>query len=152
MVTQIWIEPVLRPDGRKYYTTERGLLLTAKLGSPDGEILVEGAHNPVCEACRSLMSRGIVGPFETWKQGTPYPCLRGDIEETAGLTVSEPDNGVVHFARWIPFDQNAVSRSAVQPPAREQDGAGRVVALEHIVRSMRSGEGLDMQAGPLPGA
>ena len=28
MATQIWIEPVKRPDGRKHYTTERGLLLT----------------------------------------------------------------------------------------------------------------------------
>ena len=78
--------------------------------------------------------------------------VSGNIEDAAGLTVYEPDNGVVHFARWIPFGQNAVSRSAVQPPAREEDGAGRVVALEHVVRSMRSGEGIDMQAGTLPGA
>ena len=84
---QIWIEPVLRPDGRKHYTAERGLLLTARLGGPDGEIIVEGVHNAVCEACRVFMSRGVTGPFETWNQGIPYPCLRGDIEKTAGLTV-----------------------------------------------------------------
>ena len=88
------------------------------------------------------MSRGIVGPFETWKQGTPYPCLRGDIEETAGLTVSEPDDGVVHFARWTPFVQNAVSRSAVQPSAREDDAAGRVVAADTIAHSNVGGEEL----------
>ena len=46
--------------GRKLYTTERGLLLIAGLGGPDGEILVEGAHNAVW-ACRVLVSRGIVG-------------------------------------------------------------------------------------------
>ena len=28
------------------------------------------------------------------------------IEKAAGLTVYEPDDGVVHFARWRPFDQN----------------------------------------------
>jgi hypothetical protein len=75
------------------------------------------------------MSRGIIGSFETWKQGgVPYPCLRGDIEKTAGLTVYEPDEGMVHFARWRPIDQNAVSRSAVPPPAREEDGTARRVA------------------------
>jgi hypothetical protein len=39
--------------------------------------------------------------------------LTGDIETSAGLTVYEPDDGVVQFARWRPLDQNAVSRSAV---------------------------------------
>ena len=71
------------------------------------------------------MSRGIVGRFETWKAGIDHPCMSGDIASTAGLTVHEPDDGVVHFARWRPFDQDAVSRSAVPAPAREDDGAGR---------------------------
>jgi hypothetical protein len=48
------------------------------------------------------MSRGIVGLFETWKKGIRYPCLRGDIEQTAGLTVYDPDDGTVHFAEWRP--------------------------------------------------
>ena len=52
----------------------------ARLGGRDGEILVEGAHNVVCQARRVLMSRGIVGPFETWKESVPYACMRGDIE------------------------------------------------------------------------
>jgi hypothetical protein len=81
-----------------------------------------------------LMRRGIVGPFETWKQGIPHPCLRGDIEKVAGLTVNEPDDGVVHFARWRPLDHNAVSRSAVLAPAREEDGSGREVAADAIAR------------------
>ena len=80
------------------------------------------------------MSRGIVGPFETRKPGISYLCLRGGIEKTAGLTVYEPDEGVVHFARWTPCGQNVVSRSAVQPPAREDDLAGRVVAADTIAR------------------
>jgi hypothetical protein len=41
----------------------------------------------------------------------------------------------VHFARWRPFDQNAVSRSAVLAPAREGEVAGRVVAPDTIARS-----------------
>jgi hypothetical protein len=34
----------------------------------------------------------------------------------------EPDDCVVQFARWSPLVQNAVSRSAVPAPAREDDG------------------------------
>ena len=71
------------------------------------------------------MSRGIIGSFETRKPGIDYPCMTGDIEKTAGLTANEPDDGVVQFTRWRPLDQNAVSRSAVPPPARDDDGAGR---------------------------
>jgi hypothetical protein len=37
----------------------------------------------------------------------------------------EPDDGVAHFARWRPFNQDAVSRSAVQAPACEDDGGDR---------------------------
>jgi hypothetical protein len=104
---------------------ERGLLLIARLGGPDGEVLVAGVHNAVCEACRVLMSRGVLGAFEIRKTGIDYPCMSGDIEKVAGLTVNEPDDGVVHFARWRPFNEDAVSRSAVLAPAREDDGSGR---------------------------
>jgi hypothetical protein len=103
------------------------------LGGLDGEILVEKAHNAVCEACLVLMSRGIVGSFETWKPGIRYPCMMGDIASTAELMVHEPDDGIVHFARWRPFDQNGVSRTAGPAPAREDDGPptqSRVLARE----------------------
>src|SRR5947208_17100053 len=130
MITQIWIEPVKRPDGRNWYTRQNGLLLRTRLGGPDGEVLFDRVHNPVCETCRVLMSRGIVGAFETWKVGLPYPCMTGDIASTTGLTVHEPDDGVVHFAKWRPFDQNAVSRSAVPAPARENDGVVKEVAAD----------------------
>jgi hypothetical protein len=129
MTTRIWIEPVKRPDGRDWYT-DRGLLLRTRLGAPDGEILADRVHNPVCISCRALIARGITGPFETWKEGIPYACLRGVIEKMAGLTAYEPDDGVVQFARWRPFDQNAVSRSAVPASASEQDTAGREIATD----------------------
>jgi hypothetical protein len=51
--------------------------------------------------------------------------MTGDIEKAAGLTIYGPDDGVVHFARWRPFAPNAVFRSAVPAPAREEDEAGR---------------------------
>jgi hypothetical protein len=52
---------------------DRGLLLRTRLGGPDGEILCDRVHNAICETCRLLMSRGIVGVFETWKADIPYP-------------------------------------------------------------------------------
>jgi hypothetical protein len=130
---RISIEPVKRPDGRNWYT-DRGLLLRTRLGGPEGEILCDRVHNAICESCRVLMSRAIVGAFETWKVGIPYPGMTGDIASTAGLTVHEPDDGVVHFARWRPLGQNAVSGSAVPSPAREGDVAGRVVASDRVAQ------------------
>jgi hypothetical protein len=70
MTTRIWIEPIRRPDGRNWYT-DRGLLLRTRLGGPDGEILCDRIRNPIGETCRVLMSRAIVGAFETWKVGIP---------------------------------------------------------------------------------
>jgi hypothetical protein len=130
VTTRIWIEPVKRPDGRNWYTDRNGLLLRTRLGGPDGEVLCDRVHNAVCETCRVLMSRGIVGLFETWKVGIDYPCMTGDIASTGELTVHEPDYGVVHFTHWRPFDQNALSGSAVPSPAREEDGVGRGEPLD----------------------
>jgi hypothetical protein len=118
MTTQIWIEPVKRPDGRNWYT-DRGLLLRTRLGGPDGEVLCERVHNAICETCRVLMSRGITGPYETWKACVPYACMRGDIETTAGLTVKEPDKGAITFARW-----NAFPSSPVEPRTRQDNDTG----------------------------
>ena len=76
------------------------------------------------------MARGILGQFETLKHGIPYPCMTGDIASVAGLTVHEPDDGVVHFAKWTPFDQNALSRSVGLAPARESVRAARGIPAD----------------------
>jgi hypothetical protein len=107
MTTRIWIEPVKRPDGRNWYS-DRGLLLRTRLGGPDGEILCDRVQNAICETCRVLMSRGITGLFETWKDGVLYACMQGDIARTAGLTVKEPDRGLIAFARWNAFPSSPV--------------------------------------------
>ena len=119
MTTRIWIEPVKRPDGHRSYT-DRGLRLRTRLGGLDGEILCDRVHNALCETCRVLMSRGIHGAFGTWKEGIGYPCMTGDIASTAGLTVHAPDDGAVQFARWRPFDQNALSRSPILAPVGDR--------------------------------
>jgi hypothetical protein len=98
-------------------------------------------HNALCEACRVLMTRGIIGSFEIRKPCLDYPCMTGDIEKVAGLTVYEPEDGVVHFARWRPLDQNAVSRSAVLAPSRESDGAGRGLRHKRAIWCRRGPNG-----------
>jgi hypothetical protein len=129
-VTIIWIEPVEKTEGRNWYSGRNGLLLRTRLGGRDGEIICDRVHNAVCETCRVLMSRGITGSFETWNEGVPYPCMKGDIERTAELTVSEPDirgrDCQPRFVRWRPYPtfQNALLLHSVDAPAREEDEGG----------------------------
>jgi hypothetical protein len=119
MTARIWIEPVRRPDDNWY--TDCGLLLRTRLGDPDGEVLYDRLHNAICETFRRSCRESALS---TWKVGIGSPCMTGDIAITAGLTVHEPDDGVVHFARWRPFDQHAVSRSVV-PSSAGGDQWGR---------------------------
>jgi hypothetical protein len=50
-------------------------------------------------------------------------------------SVNQPYTGESRSARWRPFDPNAVCRSAVFTPAREDDLADRRVAADPIARS-----------------
>jgi hypothetical protein len=102
MTTKIWIEQLHHPDGRPRYTS-RGQLYRTRRDGPDGEVLCEQTVSPVCPSCRALMERGITGPFETWKEGMPYACMRGDVEKVAGLTVKEPDRVRLHSLSGMPF-------------------------------------------------
>jgi hypothetical protein len=58
------------------------------------------------------------GPFETWKVGIPYPCMRGDVEKVTGLTVKEPDRSAIAYARWNAFPSSPVearTRGDIKP-------------------------------------
>ena len=121
MTTQIWIEPLQHPDGRPKYSS-RGQLYRTRLGGPDGEVLCEQTVSPVCPSCRALLARGIIGPFETWKEGLPYACMRGEIEKASGLTVKEPDRGAIAYARWNAFPSSPVearTRGDIKPGSGE---------------------------------
>jgi len=73
------------------------------MGGPEGELLCQQTISPVCSSCRVVLARGVAGPFETWLEGLPYACMRGDVEKVAELTVKESDRGAIAFARWIAF-------------------------------------------------
>jgi hypothetical protein len=73
------------------------------------------------------MARGITGPFETWREGVPYACMRGVIETMAGLTLEESSTKTPRFKRWQPHphSQDAISPARGSAPEREGDVAGR---------------------------
>jgi hypothetical protein len=129
-VTRIWIEPLRHPDGLPRYNS-RGQLYRTRLDEPGGDVLVEQTVSPVCPSCRALMARGITGPFETWKDGVPYACLRGDIETMAGLTLEESGTKTPRFNWWQPHphSQDAISSASGSAPAREGTGGRRGPAM-----------------------
>jgi hypothetical protein len=93
-------------------------------------------HDAICETCRVLISRGTVG-LRDLEGRIEYPSMSGDIALTAELTVHATDHGEVHFAKWRPLDQDAISRFAVPAPARETNEGGRRVAAQ-TTASLRS--------------
>src|SRR5262245_59192075 len=105
-VTRIYIDlppKIVRPRKRDDYKTPEAPHYCGRLGSPDGEILVNHTPTPVLDAARALAARGITGILEMWDSERPYARLRGDIQEMAGLTVIETDKVGPYFAKYVPF-------------------------------------------------
>jgi hypothetical protein len=124
LATRIWIEPLRHANGRPRYS-KRGQLYRCRLGSADGEVLVEGCLTPALDACRALVVRGITGRFETWREGVSYACMRGDIEKAAKLDVSEEAHGPVFRSKRqeaAPGLVNPPPASAKPSPDAEQQG------------------------------
>jgi hypothetical protein len=108
--TRVELEPLgLTEHGRRYRVTHAG------------ETLVEARRNPIFDACRALLARGITGRLEVWRQGKTSADMQLDIERGAGLAISESATQSLQVVSWRPrpdiASQNAVSRRAVQPPA-----------------------------------
>jgi hypothetical protein len=108
--TRVELEPIgLTEHGRRYRITYAG------------ETLVEGRRNPIFDACRALLARGITGHLEVWRQGKTSADMQLDIERGAGLSIWESATQSLQVVPWRPrpdiISQNAVSGFAVQPPA-----------------------------------
>jgi hypothetical protein len=89
-----------------------------------GETLVEGRRNPIFDACRALLARGITGRLEVWRRGKTSADMHLDIERGAGLAICETATespGLVQWRPWRPppdiTSQNTISRQSAQPPA-----------------------------------
>jgi hypothetical protein len=93
-------------------------------------VLVEGCLTPALDACRALVVRGITGRFETWREGVPYACMRGDIEKAAKLDVSEEAHGPVFRTKRqeaAPGLVNPPPASAEPLPGAEEQGTPKPV-------------------------
>jgi hypothetical protein len=73
--TRVELEPIgLTEHGRRYRVTY------------SGETLVEGRRNPIFDACRTLLGRGITGRLEVWRRGKTSADMQLDIEKGARLS------------------------------------------------------------------
>ena len=99
MTHRIVIRPALDMDGRQRMSY-RGPLYEASF---EGRLILEASHQPFLDGCRELMRRGIFGPAEMWDEIRPYPRMVGTVEGAAKLTLRDPDNGRVGFAKWKPW-------------------------------------------------
>jgi hypothetical protein len=96
-------------------TKRLSFILPHASGRWDGEVLLcQQTISPACSSCRVLLARGITGPVETWREGVPSACMRGDVEKVAGLTVKEPDRGAIAFARWNAFPSSPVAEEVTK--------------------------------------
>ena len=68
-----------------------------------GETLVEGRRNPIFDACRALLARGITGRLEVWRRGKTSADMQLDIEKGAGLRIEEGDRQSLKLRRWAPM-------------------------------------------------
>src|SRR5215470_11358715 len=111
--TRVELVPIgLTEHGRRYRVTYAG------------ETLVEGRRNPIFDACRALLARGITGRLEVWRKGKTSADIQLDIERGAGLAICETATVSLRVVPWQPWrprpditSQNAVSRRSRQPPA-----------------------------------
>ena len=72
----------------------RGPRFTVRLNRADGAVLIDGTNEPLHDAARLLLSKGITGRLQMWDGVRPYWRLQGDIERLAAVTVSEGQHGI----------------------------------------------------------
>lgn len=66
----------------------------------EGAELVCDSFDPEFDACRALLDKGITGRLETWREGTPYPCMILDIERAAKLHTGTNKFGTPTFQKY----------------------------------------------------
>jgi hypothetical protein len=108
--TRVELEPIgLTEHGQRYRVTYAGVTL------------VEGRRNPIFDACRALLARGITGWLEVWRRGKASADMQLDIERGPGLAIKETATESLRIVRWRPLPDvaspSAFLYRAVQPPA-----------------------------------
>ena len=67
------------------------------------EVLAEGRRNPIFDACRALVARGITGRLEVWRKGSASADMQLDIAKGAALAIEESDKKSIRLRRWVPM-------------------------------------------------
>jgi hypothetical protein len=108
----------MRVDIESIGLTEQGQRYRATYA---GDILAEGRRNPIFDACRALLARGITGWLEVWRTGKTSADMQLDIERGAGLAICETATESLRVVPWRSrpdiTSPNAVSHRSEQPPA-----------------------------------
>jgi hypothetical protein len=65
----------------------------------EGKLIVAASREPLLDACRVLLARGLSGPVEMWDRLRSFPRLQITIEIGADLTVEESGAGP-RFRKW----------------------------------------------------
>jgi hypothetical protein len=113
MIHRIHIEPTtIRGERGQYY----------RVHYDSTAVLIDETWNVELEACRALLSRGIVGRLEVWRFDKDHPdMLIPDIARAVEWTVEENEKRGPRFVRWKPRPEdvpwNAVSLSGGIAPA-----------------------------------
>jgi hypothetical protein len=111
--TRVELEPLgLTDHGRRYRVTYVG------------KTLVEGRRNPIFDACRALLARGITGRLEVWRRGKTSADMQLDIEQGALFAIRETATESIRLVPWEPLpprtgatSPNAFPYRRAQPPA-----------------------------------
>ena len=68
-----------------------------------GKILAEGRPNPIFDACRALLARGITGRLEVWRRGRTSADMQLDITWGAALAIEDSDKKSIRLRPWVPM-------------------------------------------------
>lgn len=105
----------------------RGPRYQVRMNKPDGMVIIEGTTEPMFDAARALLSKGVAGKLEMWDSQRPYCRLRGDIERLAGLTVSETQDGIA-LRKYVERPASGDLEDATSQDARTEIGRPESVA------------------------
>lgn len=69
----------------------------------NSEVLLESVRDPLTNAARALIDKGVTGRLQMRRRGRPQIDAQGLIAVLATQTVSESQKSGPRFTKWVPF-------------------------------------------------
>lgn len=85
-----------------------------RIDQPDGPVIIEPTTEPLFDAARALISKGVTGMIGMWDGEWPYHRMKGDIKKLAGLTVSEGRMALPSASMWNALPASISSMNALR--------------------------------------